>query len=97
MLSRGVEALRELRGNQRLQACRPLSLDTVAIGRTGVGLRQQGRQLMDRSLLANRFRKLPKTIKIKDTIAQVDVRDAPDPDGGRDPDRDFLMRNAGFL
>lgn len=46
--------------------------------------------------MEERFKKLPKVIKVEDTIAQIDVRDAPDPDGGRNPDRDFLIRNAGF-
>ncbi len=44
----------------------------------------------------DRFKKLPKQIKLEDTIAQIDVRDVPDPDGGRNPDRDFLLRNAGI-
>lgn len=44
----------------------------------------------------NKFRKLPASVKIEDTIAQVDVRYAPDPESGRNTDRDFLLRNAGF-
>ena len=46
--------------------------------------------------MENRFKKLPAPIKLEDTIAEVDTRDVPDPDGGRNPDRDFMIRNAGF-
>jgi hypothetical protein len=39
-----------------------------------------------------RFEVLPEPIKLEDTIASHEVRDAPDPEAGRDTDRDFLLR-----
>ena len=44
--------------------------------------------------VADRFKKLPKPIRLVDTIAQVDTRSVPDPDGGRNPDTDFVLRYA---
>ncbi len=43
-----------------------------------------------------RFRKLPARIRPEDTFASQDPDAAPDPTMGRDPDRDFMLRNAGF-
>lgn len=40
----------------------------------------------------NRFAVLPTSIKLEDTIASHEIRDAPDPEAGRDTDRDFLLR-----
>ena len=40
----------------------------------------------------NRFSQLPDPIRLEDTIEAVDTRAAPDPEGGRDTDRDFLIR-----
>jgi hypothetical protein len=39
-----------------------------------------------------RFEVLPKLVKLEDTIASHEVRDALDPEAGRDTDRDFLLR-----
>jgi hypothetical protein len=39
-----------------------------------------------------RFTVLPSPIEIEDTLASQEVRDAPDPEAGRDTDRDFLLR-----
>jgi hypothetical protein len=41
-----------------------------------------------------RFRKLPERIRLEDTIATQKPDPPPDPTMGRDPDRDFLLRNA---
>lgn len=41
------------------------------------------------------YRHLPPSIKVEDTIAEVDIRDVPDPFGGRDTERDFFLRFAG--
>ena len=38
------------------------------------------------------FATLPEPIKLEDTIASQEARDASDPEGGRDTDRDFLLR-----
>ena len=40
----------------------------------------------------SRFRHLPEPIKLEDTIATQDTGAPPDPEGGRDTDRDFLLR-----
>ncbi len=42
-----------------------------------------------------RFKTLPKHIPLKDTIATQDPDAPPDPTMGRDPDVDFMLRNAG--
>jgi len=39
-----------------------------------------------------RFKELPKPIKVRDTLASQETCDAPDPEAGRDTDRDFLLR-----
>jgi hypothetical protein len=41
---------------------------------------------------SDRFSSLPKHIPIEDTVEGIDVRHVPDPEGGRDTDRDFLIR-----
>jgi len=43
-----------------------------------------------------RFRTLPRHIPLKDTFASQAPDAAPDPTMGRDPDRDFMLRNAGM-
>lgn len=45
-------------------------------------------------MASDRFRELPKPIPLQDTVAEVDTRPVPDPDGGRNPDTDFLIRYA---
>lgn len=42
-----------------------------------------------------RFRKLPERIRPEDLIATQET-DPPDPTMGRDSERDFMVRNAGF-
>lgn len=41
---------------------------------------------------ANRFARLPARIRLEDTVGMVDTRDVPDPEAGRNTDRDFLIR-----
>lgn len=41
------------------------------------------------------YTKLPDPVELKDTVAEVDARLVPDPDGGINPETAFLMRNAG--
>jgi hypothetical protein len=43
-----------------------------------------------------RFRKLPERIPPEDMIAIQETEPPPDPTMGRDPERDFILRNAGF-
>ena len=45
---------------------------------------------------STRFRKLPKRIRPEDMIASQETEPPPDPTMGRDPERDFMLRNAGF-
>jgi hypothetical protein len=42
-----------------------------------------------------RFRKLPERIRPEDMIATQETEPPPDPTMGRDPERDFMLRNAG--
>lgn len=41
------------------------------------------------------FRHLPEPIRLEDTIAEQDVRPVPDPDGGRDPNHEWMLRHIG--
>ena len=45
---------------------------------------------------STRFRKLPERIRPEDMIATQETEPPPDPTMGRDPERDFMLRNAGF-
>jgi hypothetical protein len=40
------------------------------------------------------YRHLPAPIRLEDTVVEVDIRHVPDPEGGRDPERDFFLRYA---
>lgn len=42
-----------------------------------------------------RFKRLPEPVKLEDTVASQDTRVARDPEGGRDTDRDFMIRYSG--
>ncbi len=39
-----------------------------------------------------RFKHLPKPVKLEDTVASQDMEPVPDPEGGQDTDRAFLIR-----
>ena len=39
-----------------------------------------------------RFSRLPDPIRIEDTVEESDTRPVPDPEAGRNTDRDFLIR-----
>ena len=39
------------------------------------------------------FRQLPEPIALEDTVTGVDVSHVPDPDGGRDPDHEWMLRH----
>ncbi|WP_432494991.1 heme biosynthesis protein HemY [Kineococcus auxinigenes] len=43
----------------------------------------------------SRYRTLPEPVRIADTVESHDPLPAPDPTTGRDPERDFVLRNAG--
>lgn len=45
---------------------------------------------------SGRFRTLPERIRPEDTIAVQESEPPPDPTMGRDPERDFMLRNAGY-
>ena len=40
----------------------------------------------------SRFAKLPEPVRLDDTVTTQDVQSPPDPESGRDTDRDFLLR-----
>ncbi len=50
----------------------------------------------DKAPTSARFRKLPERIRPEDMIAAQETDPPPDPTMGRDTERDFLLRNAGF-
>jgi len=39
-----------------------------------------------------RFSRLPDPIRLEDTVEETDTRGVPDPEAGRNTDRDFLIR-----
>ena len=39
-----------------------------------------------------RFKKLPEPVRLEDTITSQDMEPVPDPEGGLDTDRQFLIR-----
>jgi hypothetical protein len=41
------------------------------------------------------YRHLPEPIRLEDTVAEVDARPVPDPEGGINPETVFVLRNAG--
>lgn len=41
---------------------------------------------------SNRFTRLPARVRLEDTVTSCDTEPVPDPEGGRDTDRDFLIR-----
>ncbi|MDN5856179.1 MAG: heme biosynthesis protein HemY [Actinomycetia bacterium] len=38
------------------------------------------------------YDKLPDPVRLEETVAESDARDVPDPECGRDTDRDWLIR-----
>lgn len=42
------------------------------------------------------FSELPEPVRLADTVTSQEVDPAPDPQGGRDTETEFLLRNAGF-
>jgi hypothetical protein len=43
----------------------------------------------------NRFKQLPERISPEDMVETTDTHVARDPEGGRDTDRDFMIRYSG--
>ncbi|MDX6302368.1 MAG: hypothetical protein QOF53_3582 [Nocardioidaceae bacterium] len=43
----------------------------------------------------NRWRSLPTGIRLEDTIAAKESDPRPDPEAGRDTERDFMLRYGG--
>jgi hypothetical protein len=44
---------------------------------------------------AQRFKRLPEHVALEDTVEGKDTHVARDPEGGRDTDRDFMIRYSG--
>jgi hypothetical protein len=44
---------------------------------------------------AQRFKRLPEPVKLEDTVESQETDAARDPEGGRDTDRDFMIRYSG--
>ena len=42
----------------------------------------------------DRWRALPARVRVEDQSASVPASDAPDPEGGRNPDNDWLLRGV---
>lgn len=42
-----------------------------------------------------RYTRLPDPVRLEDTIAEVEVRVVPDPEGGINPETAFVLRYAG--
>jgi hypothetical protein len=50
----------------------------------------------DKPTASARFGRLPERIRPEDMIAVQETEPPPDPTMGRDSERDFMLRNAGF-
>lgn len=48
-----------------------------------------------RAAASERFKRLPERIKVEDTVESTSTEPARDPEGGRDTDRDFMIRYGG--
>jgi hypothetical protein len=58
---------------------------------------RQGRQAeddRDERHVPQRYRVLPEPIAAEDTTTEQPPEDPPDPEGGRDTERDFMLRYA---
>ncbi|HEX8303523.1 MAG TPA: hypothetical protein VF612_01475 [Jatrophihabitans sp.] len=44
---------------------------------------------------SQRFKRLPERVRVEDTTESKDTNVARDPEGGRDTDRDFMIRYSG--
>ena len=44
---------------------------------------------------AHRFKRLPEPVRLEDTVESQETGAARDPEGGRDTDRDFMIRYSG--
>jgi hypothetical protein len=44
---------------------------------------------------SQRYKRLPRRVKPEDTVESQATRTPPDPEGGRDTDRDFMIRYSG--
>lgn len=44
---------------------------------------------------SQRFKRLPERVRLEDTVETHDTNVARDPEGGRDTDRDFMIRYMG--
>jgi hypothetical protein len=44
---------------------------------------------------SDRFKHLPEPVRLEDTVETKDTHVARDPEGGRDTDRDFMIRYSG--
>jgi len=45
---------------------------------------------------AGRYDRLPAPVRLEDTISTKEASPVPDPAGGRDTERDFMLRYAGL-
>lgn len=43
----------------------------------------------------DRFKQLPPPVRLEDTVEVKDEAPVPDPDGGRNPDTDFMLKYGG--
>lgn len=44
---------------------------------------------------SQRFKRLPERVRLEDTVETHDTTVARDPEGGRDTNRDFMIRHIG--
>ncbi|WP_162891334.1 hypothetical protein [Aeromicrobium sp. A1-2] len=40
----------------------------------------------------DRFKQLPRRVRLADTVTSQETNPVPDPEGGRDAERDFMIR-----
>ncbi len=49
----------------------------------------------EQASIAPDYRHLPEPIRLEDTVTSQETEPPPDPVGGREPERDFMLRYAG--
>jgi hypothetical protein len=49
----------------------------------------------DAEVRREKYKHLPPPVRLEDTVTSHETEPARDPEGGRDTDRDFMLRHAG--
>jgi hypothetical protein len=82
-------------------SCLPLAFDDGCAGRLeeahtpSMDATEEDPDATEPAVNAQRFKRLPERVRLEDTVESKDTNVARDPEGGRDTDRDFMIRYMG--